>query len=104
MPEVRNLGSSDEIRSFVEQYPKTVIMFGSDMCGHCRTMKPEFRNMSDKYGGIKFGFVDTQKVRVSGITGIPVFILYFRDHKPTKVVGADKNSLEQKLQKLNNGR
>jgi len=76
---------------------KTIIFFGSEMCGHCKTITPVFEKLSKKYPKVSFGHVETTKVKTKNIGGVPVFVAYPSEEV---VTGANEKAIISVLENL----
>lgn len=75
--------SPEQHVALIESGKPMIIMFGADWCGFCREAKPEFIKAEKLYKGkVIFAYIDTDKVRVPFVNGIPEF-----------VIGSDINNL-----------
>jgi thioredoxin 1 len=74
-----------------------IVDFYATYCGPCRTVKPKYIELSEKYFDIPFLSVDIEKVtRLAeefDVTSLPTFMI-FKNYKVIKtIVGADIASL-----------
>ena len=93
MSRVVEINSVNAQNSFISSNSRAVIFFGSERCGHCRSMKLLFNKLSNKYTNISFGHIEVTKVKVANLQGVPVFVAY-RDHNPLdSVVGSKEQEL-----------
>lgn len=80
-----------------------VVDFTATWCGPCRTMKPLFKQLPVKYPRAVFLEVDVDKcaetAAAQDVTRMPSFIFYRAKTKIDRMVGADINGLEAKIQK-----
>lgn len=93
MSRVVNITNSDESDAFIARYPRGIIFFGSIRCPHCRTMTPVYENLADKYKSVGFGHVETSKVEVDNLDGVPVFVGYKNGNPIETVIGARPEAL-----------
>lgn len=49
---------NDDLEQFLSVSPKTLVMFGTDWCGECDSLKPEFESISKLNVDIPFVYVD----------------------------------------------
>lgn len=102
MSRVVELNSIEEELSFIDRHDRCVIFFGSKMCGHCRDITPFFSEMSKKYPSIAFAHVETSKVEVDNLNGVPIFVAYVS--RMTKdeyiVLGASEKELTRMIKSL----
>lgn len=75
---------------FIASNDKCVIFFGSDYCHNCHDMVPVIEDLARKYPNVRFSHIETTKVKVKDINGVPVFVSYKRQEPIDMVLGADK--------------
>jgi len=97
---VIEITNSDEGDSFINNNNLCVIFYGSERCPHCRTMVPVYDNLAKKYKTIAFGHVETSKVKVNNLNGVPVFVGYKNQEPFDSVIGADPESLNEMIEMM----
>lgn len=45
--------------------PRTVVLYGAPWCGNCRLLKPKFKKLSGETEGVKFIYVNAEKLTES---------------------------------------
>ncbi len=97
---VVEINNYDQQTNFIKDNSQCIIFFGNARCHHCQTMIPVVNEFSQKYPSVGFAHVETSKVKVDNVDGVPVFVGY-KYSNPTKVIeGADPESLEEMIQAL----
>jgi thiol-disulfide isomerase/thioredoxin len=75
---------TDSLEFIIKSQPKVMVMFGTDWCGNCDILKPEFDKVSKKYNEIPFILVNPDNLPKSrdlvDLTNIPMLVA-FRDGK-----------------------
>lgn len=98
MSNVIEITNSDESDLFIANNIRGIIFFGSVRCPHCRTMTPIYEELANKYASLAFAHVETSKVEVDNLDGVPVFVAY-KDHVPIDtVIGARPEALTALIQ------
>jgi len=93
MSRVVEITDSVQEEIFIRNNPRAVIFFGSAMCGHCRTMAPIYERLVNKYPTVANAHVETSRVKVTDLAGVPVFVGYKNGQPVDMVVGALENDL-----------
>jgi thiol-disulfide isomerase/thioredoxin len=72
------------------------------MCGHCRDIAPLYNEMSKKNPHIAFAHVETSKVDVENLNGVPVFVGYVSGIPDDKyiVLGASERELNRMIRSM----
>ena len=97
MSGVRELNSAQDFDAIIANNRIALIFYGSAKCGHCKSITPFVAELVTRYPSVAFGHVEVTKVKVEGIDGVPVFVVY-KDQKPVdKLVGADQEGLVKLL-------
>ncbi|KFK33157.1 hypothetical protein AALP_AA6G338000 [Arabis alpina] len=78
-----------------------VIDFSASWCGPCKTIMPAFLDMAEKFSDVDFVIVDVDELNdVAGefsVRAMPTFVLVKRGREVERIVGADKDQLENKV-------
>ncbi|GAV63493.1 Thioredoxin domain-containing protein [Cephalotus follicularis] len=81
-----------------------VIDFAASWCGPCKMMEPAFRAMSHKFSDVQFVRIDVDELsdvaQEFGVQAMPTFVLVKNGKEVDRVVGAKKDELEKKIDKL----
>lgn len=93
MSHVAEITNYDQQTSFINNNPKGIIFFGSSRCHHCADMIPVVQDLSQKYPSVAFAHVETTKVKVDNVDGVPVFVAYKSSVPIDVLVGADDEKL-----------
>ncbi|TMW62862.1 hypothetical protein Poli38472_005480 [Pythium oligandrum] len=79
-----------------------VVDFSATWCGPCQFIKPTYEQYSRQYHDVVFLGVDEAQNRsligALGVRGFPTFHFYVSQQKVDELVGADPNSLRQKIE------
>ncbi|GMJ04179.1 thioredoxin 2, THIOREDOXIN H2, Arabidopsis thioredoxin h2 [Hibiscus trionum] len=80
-----------------------VIDFSATWCGPCKFMEPAFNAMAAKYTDVVFVKLDVDELpdvaQEFGVQAMPTFLLLKKGKEVDRVVGAQKNELERKIDK-----
>ena len=80
----------DNLDIVLSQYDKTLVMYGTDWCGSCDSLKPKFKKLSKENEGIAFVYVDADKFKFSKtlakVESFPTIAAFKFD----KIIGQDK--------------
>ncbi|KAK1376511.1 putative monodehydroascorbate reductase (NADH) [Heracleum sosnowskyi] len=83
-----------------------VIHFTAAWCGPCRMMDPVLRDFSATYADVEFIKIDVDELedvaREYAVQALPAFILIKKGKAVDKVVGAEKITLQKKIEKYMN--
>lgn len=78
-----------------------VIYFTATWCGPCRYLSPTYANLARKYQKVCFLKVDIDEAeavaRLWNVSSVPTIFFIKNGKEVDKVVGADKNALENKI-------
>jgi thioredoxin 1 len=86
---------------------RVAVGFIAAWCGPCKSIAPKFEAFAEKFASIKFIKVDvdenSETAETYDVSAMPTF-LFFKNGKKygERLVGADKNKLEEKLNELAN--
>ena len=99
---VININSVAEHKKCISGKKPVITMYTATWCGPCKTTKPHFATLADKYKNVTFCMVDIDKFSATlsadmKIRGIPTFIVSF-EGKAIKRETGGKNLKE--LEKL----
>ncbi len=97
----------------LKENKKTIVMFYASWCGACRSMKPDYINISKAFvdGKVKFTMVNVddnrELTKKHNIKSIPTTIVFKRDQEVSRHVGSLEkdeiiNMLGYKIKKVNN--
>ncbi|OMO77401.1 Thioredoxin [Corchorus olitorius] len=80
-----------------------VIDFSASWCGPCKFMEPALHDMAERFTEVEFVKIDVDELpdvaQEFGVQAMPTFVLLKRGKEVDRVVGAQKNELEKKVQK-----
>ena len=98
------LGIADNFDSFIEDNHLVVVDFYATWCGHCKKISPIVDEWAHSHENIEFLKVDVDKfanlVAEYGVRSMPTFF-FFEDGKLIdKVVGANKDKIENIIDNL----
>ncbi|KAJ9162641.1 hypothetical protein P3X46_022400 [Hevea brasiliensis] len=104
--QVIGIHSTSELETKLNAASRTsrlaILYFTATWCGPCRYVSPLFTNLATKYPKTVFLKVDIDDARdVAGkwnISSVPTFFFIKNGKEIDKVVGADKNGLERKIE------
>jgi thioredoxin 1 len=70
----------DILKDIIQSEPKLMVMFGTDWCGNCDILKPEFEKISKIYNTIPFLFVNPdymiESAKLVDLTNIPTVVAF----------------------------
>ncbi len=99
------LSSKDEFDKFTKdpnQDPSkvSIIFFYAIWCGPCEKIAPQFKKLSLENSNLNFYQVDNEETAiVCGISAMPTFQFYKNGQKIDELVGANKEKLEEMINK-----
>ncbi|XP_004238750.1 thioredoxin H2-like [Solanum lycopersicum] len=80
-----------------------VIDFTATWCGPCKYMEPVLNDFAAKYTDVEFVKIDVDELddvaQEYGVQAMPTFVLIKKGKVVDKIVGADKDGLQKKIQK-----
>ncbi|KAG1368813.1 thioredoxin H2-2 [Cocos nucifera] len=95
---------NDHWKSHKDSSKLMVIDFSASWCGPCRFIEPAFKAMAAKYADVVFVKIDVDELsEVSEqwkVEAMPTFVLVKGGSEVGRVVGAQKDELEKKIQQL----
>ncbi|KAI9119336.1 hypothetical protein K1719_010011 [Acacia pycnantha] len=81
-----------------------VIDFSASWCGPCRFVEPAIHAMADKFSDVEFVKIDVDELsdvaREFQVQAMPTFVLWKKGKEMDRVIGAKKDELEKKVEKL----
>jgi thioredoxin 1 len=93
---------TDSLNHYVQTLPRLMVMFGTDWCGNCDILKPEFLKLSHQkeYREIPFVFVNPDDFPISremvDLTNIPTIVAF----KEGKVVSSEYGNNKEIVSKV----
>lgn len=95
--EITNVTEHD---SLIHNNQRLVIFFGSNRCGHCKSIAPVFANLAAANPHIAFAHVEVSRIKTENVDGVPVFVGY-KDGQPVDtVIGADDEGIIALIRQL----
>lgn len=71
---------TDSLDFLINTEPKLMVMFGTDWCGNCDILKPEFEKVSNEYPHIPFVLINPDYLPKSrdlvDLTNIPMIVAF----------------------------
>ncbi|KAH1038544.1 hypothetical protein J1N35_040287 [Gossypium stocksii] len=88
----------------VKETPQLMVIdFSASWCGPCKFMEPVLNGMANKFTEVLFVKLDVDELpdvaQEFGVQGMPTFVLLKKGKEVDRVVGAQKNDLEKKIEK-----
>ena len=100
MPRITELRTRQQEDGRISTSGALIVLFKSPRCGYCVTLTPIFEALSDKYPHIDFATVDTSKIKVLDLKGVPTMAVYKNGQCIDVIIGANEERLEQAIAKL----
>jgi len=95
---------TDSLQDIISNLEKVMVMFGTDWCGNCDILKPEFDNASQIHRDIPFIFVNPDIFKESSnlvdLTNIPMVVAFKNGKEIYKQYGNVKEVVYEVLEKL----
>ncbi|GLT63712.1 hypothetical protein SLA2020_362560 [Shorea laevis] len=80
-----------------------VIDFTATWCGPCKRMEPVIQDCAAKYNDVQFTKIDVDKLddvaRSFGVDTMPAYVFLKKGKEIDRVIGAQKDELERKIEK-----
>ncbi|XP_068335200.1 thioredoxin H2-like [Pyrus communis] len=80
-----------------------VVDFSASWCGPCRFIEPAIRAMAAKFTDVQFAKIDVNELsevaQAFGVEAMPTFVLLKKGKEVDRVIGAQKDELEKKVEK-----
>ncbi|XP_021297775.1 thioredoxin H2 [Herrania umbratica] len=88
----------------VKETPKLIVIdFSASWCGPCKFIEPAVHGMAAKFTEVDFVKIDVDELpdvaQEFGVQAMPTFVLVKKGKEVDRVVGAQKNNLEKKVEK-----
>ncbi|KAL4366293.1 hypothetical protein GQ457_05G018050 [Hibiscus cannabinus] len=88
----------------IKETPKLMVIdFSASWCGPCKFMEPVLNDMAASFTEVEFVKLDVDELpdvaQEYGVQAMPTFVLLKKGKELDRVVGAQKNDLEKKIQK-----
>ncbi|EOY03355.1 hypothetical protein QUC31_017766 [Theobroma cacao] len=88
----------------VKETPKLIVIdFSASWCGPCKFIEPAVHDMAAKFTEVDFVKIDVDELpdvaQEFGVQAMPTFVLVKKGKEVDRVVGAQKNDLEKKVEK-----
>jgi len=95
---------TDSLDVLLRTQPKLMVMFGTDWCGNCDILKPEFERVSNEHKEIPFILInpDTspQSRSLINLTNIPMVVAFKNGKEVHKEFGNEKEIVKKVFDKL----
>jgi thioredoxin 1 len=105
-PEVKKKSNTTDNKVKSSKKVKEIFMFSAVWCRPCQLIKPLFKQLKEKYTGLKFTTLDVDDPKTDDVpsseqvTGVPTF-QFFKDGKMISTFsGANQERLETEVIKL----
>ncbi|GLT35398.1 hypothetical protein SLA2020_098550 [Shorea laevis] len=87
-----------------KESPKLMVIdFAASWCGPCKFMEPAVHAMANKFTEVEFIKIDVDELpdvaQEFGVQAMPTFLLVKKGKEVDRVVGAQKDELERKIEK-----
>ncbi|XVF60481.1 hypothetical protein PTKIN_Ptkin08bG0050600 [Pterospermum kingtungense] len=87
-----------------KETPKLLVIdFSASWCGPCKFMEPALKDMAARFTEVDFVKIDVDELpdvaQEFGVQAMPTFVLLRKGKEVDRVVGAQKNELEKKVEK-----
>ncbi|XP_052196492.1 thioredoxin H2 [Diospyros lotus] len=87
-----------------KQIPKLMVVdFSASWCGPCKFMEPVIEAMAARLSDVEFVKIDVDELsdvaREFDVQAMPTFVLLKQGKEVDKVIGANKDELEKKIEK-----
>lgn len=91
--------SLEAVQNFQKSNPKAILYYTATWCGPCRTIKPVYTELAEKFDGkIGFGLVDIDENMDASyeakIKSVPTFMSYMDGKLANTFSGADPSQLQ----------
>ena len=95
---------TDSLGFIINTQPKLMVMFGTDWCGNCDILKPEFERVSTQYKEIPFILINPDNSPKSrelvDLTNIPMVVAFKNGKEVFSKYGNKKEIVEEVLNVL----
>ncbi|EQD59528.1 hypothetical protein B1B_08174 [mine drainage metagenome] len=92
--------NKEDFQYFFDTCNKLVVFYGSGGCGHCRNILPLYRELSEKCPNVTFTYVESGKLKIDNLEGIPHFVLYYKQNCISDFKGANSQRLTAEVSNL----
>ncbi len=69
--------TTDTLEQVLKEHSKVFVQYGASWCGACRMIKPQVVKLADEYEGIKFLYVDAEKLpesrQLANVENLPTY-------------------------------
>lgn len=90
----------DNLQEIINTNENVIVQYGATWCGSCRIMKPKMKRLSNEYGGVKFLYVDAEKLpesrKLAAVTNLPTFASF----KGGKLINQTQTNKEENLKAI----
>jgi len=98
MSRIVEINSSEDENYLIANNTRVLIFFGSLRCPHCVNIEPTYQKLSKQYTNVVFAHVETTRVSVDNLSGVPAFIAYKNHNYVGSVVGAREGALVEMIE------
>ena len=94
----------DNLQSFLEVCPRTLVMYGAKWCGNCKLLKPKFKKLAESHVEIPFIYVDADKLpksrSLTTMENIPTIVAFRNTENVGQESGNKITVVEKVLENL----
>ena len=86
------LNSKEELQKVKDDIGMSVVEFGTEWCGKCRSIEKQLDEIQPDYSGLNFYKLDLDKVDVAdeyGINDLPVVIAFYKGKEVSRLNDAN---------------
>ena len=95
---------TDSLDVLTRTQPKLMVMFGTDWCGNCDILKPEFERVSNEHKQIPFILINPDESPKSrelvDLTNIPMVVAFYKGKEIFSKYGNKSEIVQQVLDVL----
>lgn len=96
--------TQDTLHEVLSQNEKVIVQYGASWCGACKMIKPTFKSMANENEGIKFLYVDAEKLPESRkhakVDNLPTFAGFVNGQLIKQAAGTKAQSIQGVLDEI----
>ncbi|SNS72647.1 Thioredoxin [Ekhidna lutea] len=92
--------TEDNLANVIEENDQVIVQYGAAWCGNCRLVKPKFRRLAGENEGVKFIYVDAEKLPNSRALAEVKNLPTFAGFKGGQLVASNAGNKEDNIKEI----
>lgn len=93
--------TTDNLQEEITSNDKVIVQYGATWCGNCRIVKPKFKRLAGENEGVKFIYVDAEKLpnsrALAEVKNLPTFAGFKGGQLVSQAAGNKEETIKKVL-------